>query len=93
MPRVEVIYATSSGSARYPLDLPAGSTVRAAIEASGVLIAHPEIDLARGGAGIFGRRVALDCELSDGDRVEILRPLLADPKADRRGRALRARRQ
>ena len=91
MPRVEVVYAKPGESARYFVELPEGATVLSAIEHSGVLAAHPEIDLARDGAGIFGRRVALDRALRSGDRVEILRPLVADPKAARRKRAVKAR--
>jgi putative ubiquitin-RnfH superfamily antitoxin RatB of RatAB toxin-antitoxin module len=92
MLRIEVIYATAERAARYVVELADGATVRSAIERSGVLAAHPEIDLVRGGAGIFGRRVTLDQELRAGDRVEILRPLGADPKAARRRRAERSRR-
>jgi putative ubiquitin-RnfH superfamily antitoxin RatB of RatAB toxin-antitoxin module len=92
MLRVEVIYAIAGQAAHYPVELPEGATVRSAIECSGVLEAHPEIDLERGGAGIYGRRVKLDQALRAGDRVEILRPLLADPKAARRRRAAKPRR-
>ena len=92
MPRIEVVYARPDGSARYVVDVPEGTTVLGAIERSGVLAAHPEIDLVRDGAGIFGRRAALDEALRAGDRVEILRPLVADPKAARRKRAVKGRR-
>jgi len=92
MPRIEVVYATPGRSMRYVVEVPEGATVLGAIERSGVLAAHPEIDLARGGAAIFGRRVALDRALRAGDRVEILRPLVADPKAARRRRAVKRRR-
>jgi putative ubiquitin-RnfH superfamily antitoxin RatB of RatAB toxin-antitoxin module len=92
MLQIEVIYATPERTARYVVELPEGATVRSAIERSGVLVAHPEIDLVRGGAGIFGRRVTLDQALRAGDRVEILRPLGADPRAVRRRRAEKFRR-
>jgi len=78
MPRVEVVYAT-----------PGRQTVRDAIERSGVLAAFPETDLARSRVGIFGRLTALSAPLRDDDRVEILRPLAADPKDARRKRAAR----
>lgn len=91
MPRVEVVYATPAAQRRYAVDLPPGGTVRAAIERSGVLRDHPHIDLVRDRVGVYGRLVALDDVLEEGDRVEILRPLLADPKAARRQRARRPR--
>ncbi len=91
MPKVEVVYATPAAQRRYAVDLPSGGTVRAAIERSGVLGDYPQIDLARDRAGVHGRLVGLDHVLREGDRVEILRPLAADPKAARRQRSRRAR--
>ena len=85
--RVEVVYATPSRQARYPLRIAPGATVDDAIRASGVLEAFPEIDLARNRVGVFGRLVRPDQALRDGDRVEIYRPLTADPKEARRKRA------
>ena len=90
--RVEVAYARPDVQVLEPLILPPGATVEAAIRASGLLERFPEIDLARDGAGIFSRPVALDAPLRDGDRVEIYRPLQADPKDLRRQRARRQRR-
>jgi uncharacterized protein len=89
MPRVEVVYATPERQMLYALDVEAGATVGDAIERSGVLAAFPEIDLARNRVGIFGRLAALSTPLRDDDRVEILRPLRADPKEARRKRAAR----
>jgi len=89
MPRVEVVYATPERQMLYTLDVEAGATARDAIERSGVLAAFPEIDLARNRVGIFGRLAALSTPLRDEDRVEILRPLQADPKEVRRKRAAR----
>ena len=91
MPRVEVVYATPAAQRRYSVDLPPGGTVRAAIEGSGVLQDHPHIDLVRDRVGVYGKLVGLDDVLEEGDRVEILRPLVADPKAARRQRARRTR--
>lgn len=91
MPRVEVVYATPAAQRRYAVDLPPGGTVRAAIERSGVLRDHPHIDLVRDRVGVYGKLVALEDVLEEGDRVEILRPLVADPKAARRQRARRPR--
>ncbi len=89
--RVEVLYATAARQAVYALVLERGATVREAIERSGVLAAFPEIDLARNRVGIHGRLVALTAVLREDDRVEILRPLQADPKESRRRRAARRR--
>ena len=58
-----------------------------AIRASGVLDAFPEIDLAKNKVGIFSKLVKLDETVRDKDRVEIYRPLIADPKEVRRKRA------
>jgi putative ubiquitin-RnfH superfamily antitoxin RatB of RatAB toxin-antitoxin module len=70
------------------LRLPEGSTVQRAVEASGLLQKHPEIDLAKGNKlGIFAKLVKADTVLRDKDRVEIYRPLIADPKEVRRKRA------
>jgi uncharacterized protein len=79
--RVEIIRAVPDGAESHELELEAGATVRGALAAAGMTAPH--------GAGIFGRRVPLDARLSDGDRVEILRPLAADPKEARRLRARR----
>ncbi len=57
------------------------------IRHSGVLEAYPEIDLKVNKVGIFSRTVKLDALVKDGDRIEIYRPLLADPKEIRRRRA------
>ena len=91
MPKVEVVYATPEGQALYTVSMAAGATVRDAIERSGVLAAFPEIDLARNRVGIHGKLATLDTLLRDEDRVEILRPLQADPKEARRQRAVRPR--
>jgi len=64
-----------------------GATVEDAIRASGVLDAFPEIDLAKNKVGIFSKLVKLDEKVRDKDRVEIYRPLIADPKEVRRKRA------
>ena len=91
MPKVEVVYATPERQALYAVSVAAGATVRDAIERSGVLAAFPEIDLASNRVGIHGKLVTLATPLSDDDRVEILRPLQADPKEARRQRAARRR--
>ncbi len=91
MLRVEVVYATRERQARYAVELPDRATVRDAIEASGVCADFPEIDLAANRVGIYGRLAPLEATLRDRDRVEILRPLVVDPKEARRRRAARGR--
>lgn len=86
--RVEVAYALSERQEVVTVLVPSGATLREAVEASGVLSRHPEIDLSKRNCGIFGRIVALDTPLEGGDRVEIYRELIADPKEARRRRAL-----
>ncbi|MBX6392335.1 MAG: RnfH family protein [Burkholderiales bacterium] len=90
---VEVVYALPERQAVYRLAMEEGATVRMAIEASGVLQAFPEIDLARNRVGVYARLVTLDTPLRDGDRVEIYRPLRVDPKEARRMRAEARRRK
>ena len=77
--KVEVVYALARRAETASLTLPAGATVRDAVERSG----FP----AGTALGIFGKRATLDTALSDGDRVEIYRPLEIDPKEARRRRA------
>ena len=64
-----------------------GASVEDAIRASGILEAFPDIDLTRNKVGIFSKLVKLDEIVRDRDRVEIYRPLIADPKEVRRRRA------
>ncbi len=84
---VEVVYALPFAQDICRLRIPAGTTVEQAIERAGVAARHPEIDLRRDRAAVYGRPVSPDMVLQDRDRVEILRPLNADPKEVRRRRA------
>lgn len=84
---VEVAYARPDEQALVSLEVPEGTTVQQAIERSGVLRRFPEIDLAATKVGIFGKLAKLDNPLREGDRVEIYRPLIADPKEVRKKRA------
>mgnify|MGYP001163447055 CR=1 FL=1 len=84
---IEVVYALPTKQQLVSVRLAVGSTVRQAIEASGLLQKHPEIDLAKNKVGIFAKLSKLDATLRDHDRVEIYRPLLADPKEVRKQRA------
>jgi putative ubiquitin-RnfH superfamily antitoxin RatB of RatAB toxin-antitoxin module len=87
MMRVEVVYALAQRQALYEVHLAPGQTVQEAVEASGVLAEFPEIDLHRNRVGIHAKLATLGTPLRDGDRVEIYRPLIADPKEARRRRA------
>ena len=82
--RVEVVRAWPERVELCTLQLDEGATVRSALAAAGMAAPH--------GAGIHGRRAPLDAKLADGDRVEVYRPLQADPRAARRQRALRRKR-
>jgi putative ubiquitin-RnfH superfamily antitoxin RatB of RatAB toxin-antitoxin module len=84
---IEVVYALPHEQVLLKLKLPRGATVGEAINASGVVERHPEIDLAKNKLGIFGKLTKADAVLRDRDRVEIYRPLIADPKEIRRKRA------
>ena len=84
---VGVAYAPPGKPVHRHLRLPSGSTVGDAIRASGLLAQCPEIDMNRNRVGIFGRLAQFDTPLRNGDRVEIYRPLNADPKEVRRRRA------
>ncbi len=84
---VEVIYPLPQRQERASLTLPEGSTVQQAIDASGLLAKYPEIDLTKNKLGIFAKLAKPDAVLRDRDRVEIYRPLIADPKEVRKQRA------
>ncbi|MCA1977902.1 MAG: RnfH family protein [Thiobacillus sp.] len=84
---VEVVYALPDQQPILKVAVPEGTSVEQVIRASGVLEAHPEIDLSRNKVGIFSKLVKLDEIVRDRDRVEIYRPLIADPKEVRRKRA------
>lgn len=90
---VEVCYARPDEQRVIRIRLEPGTTLRQAIERSGILREFPEIDLPRCGVGVFGRPRALEDAVSAGDRIEIYRPLLADPKEIRRRRAAESRRK
>ncbi|MGU7780349.1 RnfH family protein [Burkholderia sp. PU8-34] len=89
---IEVCYALPDRQTLIPVTLPDGATVREAIDASGVLALHPEIDLAQAKTGVFGKLAPLDAVLADHDRVEIYRPLTVDPKVARQRRVEKSRR-
>jgi putative ubiquitin-RnfH superfamily antitoxin RatB of RatAB toxin-antitoxin module len=85
---VEVVFAKAERQELVALQLAAGSTVADAIERSGLAGRFDDFEVDPSRVGIFSRKVTLDQVLRDGDRVEIYRPLIADPKEARRQRAL-----
>ncbi|MCG8710560.1 RnfH family protein [Brenneria sp. 4F2] len=89
--RVGVVYALSARQYLRSVTLTEGSTVEQAIVASGLLELRRDIDLRSNKVGIYSKAVKLTDTLNDGDRVEIYRPLIADPKELRRQRAERAK--
>ena len=84
---VEVAYAVPDQQVILPVLVASDATVEMAIAASGVLTRFPLIDLSTQKVGIFSRLVSLNQPLQPRDRIEIYRPLQADPKAARRARA------
>lgn len=84
---VEVVYALPDQQVVVPLTLPPGTTLTQAVEASGLPARFSEIDTVRGKFGIYSKLAKLDTVLRDRDRVEVYRPLIADPKEVRKQRA------
>jgi putative ubiquitin-RnfH superfamily antitoxin RatB of RatAB toxin-antitoxin module len=84
---VQVSYATPAHEILLTLDVAPGSTIEQAIRQSGVLEQVPGIDLAAQPVGLYGKKKPLDTVLRERDRIEIYRPLVADPKDSRRKRA------
>lgn len=87
--QVDVVYARPERQELVRVVLPHGATLRAAVQASRLASRYPEIELPTQVFGIFGEKASPDTVLEDGDRVEIYRALVADPKQARRRRALR----
>lgn len=89
---VEVAYAEPQRQLIVPLQVAVGTTAQQAIEQSGILQEFPQIDLAKSKIGIFAKLSKQDTVLKAGDRVEIYRPLIADPKEVRRQREAEGKR-
>lgn len=85
--RVEVAYARPDQQIILTVDVPAGASIEEAVKRSSIIDRFPEINLKENKVGIFGKGKTLDQALRAGDRVEIYRPLIADPKESRRQRA------
>ncbi len=88
---IEVAYALQDKQTLLSLEVDAGTTLQQAVERCGILSSYPQIDLSKDKTGIFGKVAKLDAVLRDKDRVEIYRPLIADPKQVRRARAAEGR--
>jgi hypothetical protein len=88
---IEVVYGVPTKQKIFTVDINAGATVEQAILASGVLTLFTEIDLTVNKVGIWNRVVKLSEVLNDLDRIEIYRPLIADPKEVRKRRAEKAK--
>ena len=85
--KVEVAYARPEVQVILPVEVVPGTTIEHAIHASGILERFPEIDLAQSRVAVFGKLSKLDYVLRAGERAEILRPLIADPKQVRKRKA------
>jgi putative ubiquitin-RnfH superfamily antitoxin RatB of RatAB toxin-antitoxin module len=86
---IEVVLAMPEKQELIRLDVATDATVADAIEQSGIVAKFDGFELDEAKVGIFGQKVSMAQTLRDGDRVEIYRPLLADPKEVRRQRALK----
>jgi len=86
---ISVCYASDRHEWLRALQVEAGTTIGEAIERSGVLEAFPGINLTTQAVGIYAKKKTLDTVLRERDRIEIYRPLVADPKDSRRRRAAR----
>lgn len=84
---VEVVFARPGEQALEQFRVAADATVEDVIRQSGFLERFPEIDMAQAKVGVFGKLTKLDATLNEGDRIEIYRPLIADPKEARKKRA------
>lgn len=90
---VEVVYALPKEQKIFKSVVTPDTCVEEIIRQSGVLSAYPEINLKANKVGVFSRQVKLDATVRDGDRIEIYRPLVADPKEIRRRRAEKAKQE
>ena len=84
---IELVYALPQQQTLLKFEVPAGTTLGDAVRLSGILEKHPEIDAAKAKYGIFGKLSKTDVVMRDKDRIEIYRPLIADPKEVRKKRA------
>lgn len=87
MPQIELIYATKEKQQLLILQVEEGATIESCIKQSGILSEYPEIDLEINKVGIFSQVKPLTQTVREGDRIEIYRALIADPKVVRRQKA------
>jgi len=90
--QVEVVYGLAEEQALLSVDVPYGSEVKEVILASNILEQFPEIDLDKVKVGLFGKLTKMDQTVRARDRIEIYRPLIADPKEVRKRRAAEGKR-
>ena len=88
---IEVVYGTPTKQELLSVPVSPGTTVEQAIVESGIMELFPEIDLKKNKVGIWNRAAKLSEELQDLDRIEVYRPLIADPKEVRKRRAEKAK--
>lgn len=88
MIEVEVAYALPARQVLKKIQVPKGCTLEGAIDRSGIREEFPDMRIDFSAVGIFGRKTPPGQELQEGDRVEIYRPLIADPREARRRRAI-----
>jgi hypothetical protein len=87
---IEVVYALPQKQSLLTVNVDANSTIEESIMRSGILALYPEIDLSKNKVGIWNRAAKLSDIVEEGDRIEIYRPLIADPKEVRKRRAEKA---
>jgi putative ubiquitin-RnfH superfamily antitoxin RatB of RatAB toxin-antitoxin module len=86
--KIEVAYALRHKQTLLNIEVDDNASVEDAIQQSNILKKYPEINLKKNKVGIFGKITSLDVKLREKDRVEIYRPLIADPKEVRKQRAV-----
>lgn len=86
---IELVYALPDEQKILEIEVAPDTNVKQAIELSGILQQYPEIDLTKNKVGIFSKVTKLDTLLRERDRIEIYRPLIADPKEVRKKKALK----
>lgn len=87
MLEIEIVYGLADRQVLKSMTVAEGTTIREAVLQSSLEVEFPELDLQQAPLGIFGKAVKDETALRDGDRIEVYRPLLIDPKEARRKRA------
>ena len=87
MLEIEIVYGLAERQVLKSMTVAEGTTIREAVPQSSLEVEFPELDLQQAPLGIFGKAVKDETALRDGDRIEVYRPLLIDPKEARRKRA------